>query len=351
MSNRLFYRDRPLFGLEVSQTGLRTMALDKKLHVLGYGNLDVDPIKLEESITKNTDYLAQSMQQLLSQKIIGRLPSNRVVLSVPTARTFTRSMTLPTSAEENLLEAVQLESEQYIPVPMSELCMDYEIINRNKNTIEVLMCAVPKRIINALVTASQAAHLDPVLIEPAMLSLARLVNKTEEGHLPTIIVDVGAASTDIAILDKTIRVTGGATIGGHTFTLDISRHLKIPLEEAHQLKVHSGLGIGPKQAKIQRALKGSLTEIVAEIRKVLRYYAERIGSKSKIEQIIVVGGGSNLPGLGDYLTETLMMPARSGSPWQSLNFDHLAQPSRSFRARYVTAVGLAMVHPEEIWHD
>jgi type IV pilus assembly protein PilM len=351
MSSRLFYRDRPLFGLEVSQTGLRTMALDKKMRVLGYGNLDVDPIKLEESINKGTDYLMQSMHQLLSQKIIGHLPSNRVALSVPTARTFTRSMALPTSAEENLLEAVQLESEQYIPVPISELYMDYQVIKRTKGSLEVLMCAVPKRLVNALVTASQAAHLDPVLVEPAMLSLARLVNKIEDGQLPTIIVDVGAASTDIAILDRTIRVTGGAAIGGHTFTLDISRKLKIPLEEAHQLKIHNGLGISPKQAKIHGALKESLDEITTEVRKVLRYYAERIGSKSKIEQIIVVGSGSNLPGLGDYFTETLMMPARSGSPWQSLDFDHLAQPSRSFRTRYVTAIGLAMVDPEDIWHD
>lgn len=349
MTSKLFYRDRPLFGLEISQTGLRTMAFDKKRKVLGYGNLDLDPVKLEESMNKETAYLGDSIKELLDKKIIGHLPGNRVALSAPTSRTFSRTLSLPLSAEENLLEAVQLESEQYIPVPLSELYMDSAIIARGKDNLEVLLCAVPKRIVNALVGACQTARLEPVLVEPAIISLGRLIDETEEGHLPTVIVDIGAASTDIAVHDQSIRVTGGAPVGGHTFTLGISKQLKLSLDEAHQLKVRSGLEIGPKQEKIKRALKPHLDQVITEVRKVIRYYTERIGSKTSIEQVVILGSGSNMPGIGDYFTEELMMPARVGSPWQHMNFGKLTQPTKTFRSRYMTASGLALVHPEEIW--
>ncbi len=85
------------------------------------------------------------------------------------------------------------------------------------------------------------------------------------------------------------------------------------------------------------------------MRKVIRYYAERIGSKSKIEQVIIVGSGSNMPGIGDYFTESMMVPVRIGSPWQLMNFGKLMHPTETFRSRYATASGLAMVQPEEIW--
>jgi type IV pilus assembly protein PilM len=349
MSTKLFYRDRPLFGLEVSQTGLRAMALDKKWHVLGYGSIDLDPTKLEESLTKHTSFLSEGISSLLSHKIVGHLPTDRVAVSVPTARAFNRSLILPTSAESDLLEAVQLEAEQYIPLPQSELYIDFEIIKRHKDTLEVLLSAIPKRLVDTLVQACHQANLQPILIEPSMLSLIRLSNLLEEGHLPTIIVDIGAASSDIAVYDTSIRVTGSAPVGGHSLTLTLSKKLNLSLAEAHKLKVMSGLSIGPKQDKIREALAPQLNEIVMQIRKISRYYTERIGNKIKIEQVIIVGSGSNVPGLGDYFTESLLMPSRIGSPWQALHFGHLKQPSPAFRARYITATGLALARPEAIW--
>src|SRR5690606_31182732 len=142
---------------------------------------------------------------------------------------------------------------------------------------------------------------------------------TEEGHLSTLIVDIGPASTDIAVLDNSaIRVSGGIGIGGNTFTLDIAKKLSITLENAHQLKVLNGINAGPRQAQLVRALTPSLDRISAEIRKVVRYYTERITDGRKLEQVLVVGSGSNVPGIGDFFTNELVMPARTASPWQQL---------------------------------
>ncbi len=347
---KLRYHDKPVFGLEVAQTGLKAMAVDrKKWTVRGYGNINLDPAKLNASIEKGDGFLAKSITALLEKHLVGSLGSTRVVMSIPTARTFNRSLNLPLLSDADLLPAIALEAEQYIPIPISELYLDYEVTSRSKDKVEVLLSAIPRAIIDHVSAAAVEAGLEVVVIEPGMNAVARLITKAEEGQLPTVIIDIGAASTDIAVLEKSIRVTGGLAIGGNTFTLDIANKLKVSLENAHQLKVLNGLSASPKQAKLTAALEPSLNHIVSELKKVIRYYLERIGSQVKLEQIIIVGGGSNVPGIGEFFTNEMMMPARVASPWQLLNFGTLQQPSRQFKPRYITSAGLASVNPKDIW--
>lgn len=347
---RLFYKDKPIIGLDISQTGIKVMAVNpKKWLVTGYGSVDLDPMKVQGALDEGTSYLAENLQKLLRDNLIGSLPSTHAVLGIPTGRTFSRTFTVPASAEKTLKDAVEIEVDQYIPIPMNLLYVDYEIIQRTKQELTVLMSAVPQSLIDSCLVATKQAGLDVILIEPGVSAVARVLEATEEGHLPTVIIDIGPTSTDIAVLDGSIRVTGGIGIGGNTFTLSIAKKLDIPLENAHQLKVLNGLSAGPRQAKIQGAIKPNLDRILTETRKVIRYYNERITEERKLEQVLVVGGGSNVPGIGDYFTNELVMPARVASPWQKLDFGKLPQPAKQFRPRYITVAGLASVDPRRIW--
>jgi len=348
---KLFYKDKPIIGLDISQTGIKVMAIDpKKWLVLGYGSVDLDPAKIQKSLDGNDPYLSENLTSLLKEKLVGQLPSDHAVLGVPTSRTFSRTFTVPLSAESTLTDAVEIEVDQYIPIPMSSLYVDYEIIERSKEELTVVLSAVPKTLVDSCVDVVISAGLRPIMIEPGINSVARVLEATEEGHLTTLIVDIGPAATDIAVLKGgAIRVSGGLGIGGNTFTLDIAKKLGVPLENAHQLKVLNGLSAGPRQAKISSALQPSLQRILVEVRKVIRYYNERLNDERKIEQVLVVGGGSNVPGIGDYFTNELVMPARVASPWQRLDFGTLPQPNKQFRPRYITVAGLASVSQKEIW--
>jgi len=350
--SKIFYKDTPIAGLDISSTGIKIMSVDpKKWSVNGYGSLDLDPIKLKESLeNEGNTYLADNIKLLLSEKIIGEVATKRVAIAIPTARSYSRTFNLPTSTEKSLHDAVVLEADQYIPIPASTLYIDHEIIERNKKEITVLMSAVAKVIVDNVVASVEAAGLQPVLVEPSITSVGRVLTSTEEGNLPTVIVDIGPASTDIAILDKgSIRVTGGLAIGGNTFTLDIAKRLNVALENAHQLKVLNGLNAGPRQQKLSAALEPSLQRILAEVKKVMRYYDERISDTRKLEQLLVVGSGSNLPGIGEYFTNALIMPARVASPWQKLDFAKLQEPPKQFRSRYITVAGVASIAPGDIW--
>jgi type IV pilus assembly protein PilM len=281
---------------------------------------------------------------------VGTLPSTHTVVGIPTNRSFSRTFRIPAKAEKTLSDAVEIEVDQYIPIPSAALYIDYEIIERTKEQLTIIMSAVPKILIDNVLEATSHAGLEPVMVEPGVNAVARVLQTTEEGHLPTLIVDIGPASTDIAILDGgAIRISGGLGIGGNTFTLDIAQKLNVTLENAHQLKVLNGLNAGPRQAKLSQALHPSLQRISTEVRKVMRYYTERVEGGSKIEQVLVVGSGSNVPGIGDYFTNELVMAARVASPWQRLDFGTLPQPHKQFRPRYITVAGLASVRTGDVW--
>lgn len=326
------------------------MSIDrKKWLVNGYGSIDLDPSKVQQALDGDDSYLRKNIADLIGKNLVGSLSSNHVALGVPAGRTFTRTFTVPIASEKNLREAVELEVEQYIPIPMSALYVDFEIIERSKDQLTVLMCAVPQTIVDLCINIAESVGLQVVMVESSVSAVARLLEATEEGHLPTVIVDIGPASTDIAVLDGSIRVAGSLNIGGNTFTLDIAKKLKVPLESAHQLKVLNGLNPGSRQQKLSSALTPSLERIVTETRKVMRYYDERLSDHSKLEQVLVVGGGANVPGIGEYFTNELVMPARVASPWQQLNFGKLPQPAKQFRPRYITVAGLATVQSDRIW--
>jgi type IV pilus assembly protein PilM len=347
---KLYYKDKSIIGLDISQTGIKVMAVDtKRWLVTGYGSIDLDPEKLQKSLEGDDEYLTTSLKSLLTKNLVGRLTSDHVVLSVPTGKTFTRTFNLPLASEKNIKDAVDLEVDQYIPIPNETLYVDYEIVARGEENLTVSLSAAPRTLIDRCIEVAEQAGLRVCAVEPGISAVARLLENTEEGHLPTVIVDIGPATTDIAILDGSIRVSGSISIGGNTFTLDIAKKLKVPLENAHQLKVLNGLSAGPKQQKLQSALSPNLEKILDETRKVIRYYNERLDSKNKLEQVLVVGGGSNIPGIGDFFTNSLVMPARVASPWQRLNFGELPEPAKQFRPRYITVAGLASISPEDIW--
>lgn len=354
MAAKLFYKDKQLIGLDISQTSLKVMAVDaKKWLVQGYGSIDLDPKKMHDALNADNDedtYISDNLTELMRDHVVGDLPSNHVVIGVPTGQTFSRTFSLPADQEKHLSDAVEIEVSQYIPIPMSALYVDYQVIDRNEKTIEVIMSAVPKKIIDNCLAATKKAGLRPVVIEPGINAIARVLEATEEAHLSTLIVDIGQATTDIAALDGgAIRVSGGVGVGGNTFTLSIAKKLKVPLDTAHQLKVLNGLAAGQRQAKLTRALEPNLQQITTEIRKVIRYYTERLEEAHKIEQVLIVGAGSNVPGIGDYFTNELVMPVRVASPWQKLDFAKLEQPHKQFRPRYIAVAGLASVPLKGVW--
>ncbi len=322
---------------------------NNRQHVTGYGVTAFDPKAIKEGVIVEPEIIAKVAYELFDKNLIGDITTRRVAAAVPAARTFTRSVTLPNLGTKDLREAIRLETEQYVPVPIDELYVDHAIINKTKTAQEVLVVAVPKKIVDSYVQLTQLLGLEIVSIESTISSASRLFVQAEQSDVPTVLIDLGSLSSDITIYDKALIVTGTVPGGGDSFTTAIADKLGVTRQEAHVVKTKYGLGLSKKQQEITDSLRPILDQMLKEIRRMIRYYEERSDTERKIGQVVTMGGGANMPGLSEHMTNLLRLPVRMCDPWQHMDFSGLQPPNTIEKSMYVTVSGLALMNPKEIF--
>ena len=354
MNSKYFYKDKPLFGLDIGFNSMKVMQVEPHhggYEVSGYGVTNFDPKCIENGAIVDHEPLAKAAYDLFKNRLVGDITTRRVAFSVPAARTFSRIISLPKLAQKDLSEAVRLEAEQYIPVPIDDLYLDYTVTRKTEKNTEVLAVAAPKKVVDSYARLSELLGLEAIAMETTTGATARIFQVSDANNVPTVLIDFGSISTDITVYDDTIIVTGTVTGGGDNITNAIAQALNVTKEEAHVIKTKYGLALSKKQSEIMAALDPLLQKLVKEIKRMIRYYEERSGDKkSKIEQIVTLGGGANVPGLSEYLINALRMPVRACDPWQQLHFKHLAAPNKIEQSMYITVAGLALAKPKEVFN-
>ncbi len=352
MNNTYFYQDKSVFGLDIGFSSLKVMQVDwrdKKQIVTGYGVTSFDPRAIKDGVIVEPELIAKVMKELFDKNIIGEITTRRVTASIPASRTFNRTMTLPKLNKKDLMDALKLEAEQFIPVPIDELYMDYNIIQENDKETELLAVAAPKKIVDSYATLCRMTGLECVALETSINAAGRLFVQAEQSDVPTILIDFGSVSSDITIYDNGLIVTGTVPGGGDSFTDLIADKLKVTKQEAHIIKTKYGLGVSKKQKEINDAMSPILEQLLKEFRRMIRYYEERSATKRKIGQVVTMGGGANMPGLSEHMTNILRLPVRMCDPWQHLDFTNLQPPNTVEKSMYVTVAGLSLLNPKEVY--
>jgi type IV pilus assembly protein PilM len=357
--NSYFFHDKPLFGLDIGHGSLKVMQVAEqtghapgkhhKPQVIGYGFTNFDKSAQADGVITKPEIIAEAAKNLFEHELIGDITTRRVAVAIPAYRTFTRSLHLPRLQAKQLAEAVELEAEQYISMPLDELYLDYQIVKQDADSTELFVVAVPRKIVDSYLDLSQMLGLETVLFEPTLNSSGRLFGIDERSDLATVLIDFGSLSSDISIFDKTLLATGTVQGGGENFTNSIQKKLNVTPAEAGLIKTRYGLNVSKKQSEIKIALEPTLQQIVKEIRRMMRYYEERYGTERPIGQIVTLGGGANMPGLSDYLTNALRLAVRHSSPWQYFDYKGLQPPSDADKPMYGTVAGLSLANPKEIF--
>lgn len=354
--NFKFYHDEPLFGLDIGQSSMKVMQLDisasNKPKIVGYGVSNYYPESaIANGVIVNYDVLSQALHELFNERLVGTINTRRVACTVPTSHTFSRPMKLPAMDKKDIADAVHLEAEQYIPIPINNLYIDFEIIQEGPTGIDLLMVATPKNIVDSCTKFLQSVGLEPVALEPTMNASARLFSLADtSNNQPTILIDFGSVATDVAIYDKGIFVNSTISGGSDTLTSLISNQLGIGVSEAYVFKSQYGIGSGDKQDQMLQAAKPILENLTREVNKIIRYYSERSSATSrKISQIVTLGGGATMRGFNEYLAGQLNLPTRGLNPWPKIDFGKLEPPSELARSMYITVAGVAIIGPEEVF--
>lgn len=351
-TNTYFYHDKSVFGLDIGFNSLKIMQIStdgKRKSVVGYGVGRFEPEAIKDGIIVDHQAIAKAARELFDKNLVGDVTSGRAVMAIPANRTFNRSLVLPKMSSKDLAEAIRLEAEQYIPVPLDELYMDYEIVGQEAENTELLAVAVPKKIIDSYMLLGELLGIEVVSLETTINAAARLFVHSEQSEIPAILIDFGSISSEITIYDNGIVVTGTVPGGGDSFTNLIADKLGVTRQEAHVIKTKYGLGASKKQKEITDGVAPLLEQLLKETKRVIRYYEDRSDSKRKIGQIVTMGGGANMPGLADYMTNALRLPVHTCDPWQYIDFSGLQPPNIVEKSMYATVTGLALMHPKEVF--
>jgi type IV pilus assembly protein PilM len=345
-----FFKDKPVFGFDLGHGSFKIMQCDtsgKRPRVLGYGTAAFDSEATDDGVILKPEVIAKAAQKMFEHDFHGKLTTRRAAIALPSYRSFSRAIQLPKLEGSELQQAVELELEQYIPVPLKDMYIDYAATHQQEDVLELFAVAIPRKIVDSYLELAECMGMEPILIETTMASVGRLFSYDDNSDVSTVIIDFGSLTADIGIYNKTTLVTGTVPAGGLVFTKLIKDKLKVSEAEAGFIKTKYGLSLSKKQEEITEALAPALQKIVTEIRRMSRYYEERYGSEHKIAQVVILGGGANMPGLGDYLTNILRMPVRAHNPWNTLDYPGLEAPSGPDRLMYATVAGLSLLNPEE----
>lgn len=340
----LIYKDQPIFGFDLGTRTAKMLQLKhagKHLQVMGYGYANFPDEAIVEGIVVDPEVIAETLKPLIKQISYGKITATRVATALPVAKLFTRILELPPMNPADLDAAVRLEAEQYVPVPLPDLYIDYEVVERLPEHVEVLMVAAPRAIVDSYIKLFDLLGLEVAAIESSLSAVTRALTATMPADQVTLLADIGSGSIDLAIYDKVVRLTDTIAIGGDTLTTQLVSDLGITREQANEVKFKFGLGPSGLQPKIQASLKKPLQTMSAEMRRVLKYYTDRSANKRSVQQIALAGGSASLPGLVDYLSKELGLPVVIADPWNGLEMKNLPSVSKLEAPIYTTAIGLA----------
>lgn len=279
----------------------------------------------------------------------GGIKSHGVVLALPETNAFTRVIQVPPLSERELASAIRWEAEQYIPMPLEEVIMDFSVVGESKDKegvkkLDILLVAAPKNVIERYTKILELADLEPQAMETEVIAASRALMPTTVGKLPTVmIINFGAQTTDFSVLKSGV-ITFIRTIptGGGAMTRVLSQDFGFSMPQAEEYKKAYGLDKSKLEGKVSASLKPIVSVMIEELKRSLTFFQGKYPEET-ISSIIISGGTAKLPGLAATITETTGIETQIGNPWQQVQKDQARfQKIDDERAFFVVATGLAM---------
>lgn len=244
-----------------------------------------------------------------------KIQSVDAVASLPAFSTFSTIIEMPYLSEDDLAKSLPFEARKYIPIPLSEVILDWSIVDVSSQggqtasddkkiqptTVQVFLVAVPKDETARYQRIMKGAGLNLRALELENTALIRALLGNDLGA--TAIVSIGGRSTSILIVDKGYeRVSHNYEVGGFEITKSISRSLNVSMEKAEELKRKLGLKQTDENI-VNEAMSSLIDMMVFETKKTITNYES--SKNQKISRVLLVGGLANMPNFADYFKQKL----------------------------------------------
>jgi len=314
----------PLLGLDISSTAVKLLELSLSGGRYRVESYAVEPLPQnavsERNIT-DVDAVGNSVRKAVKRS---GSKAKQAAVAVAGSAVITKVITMPASLSEDDMEVqIQLEADQYIPFPLEEVYLDFQILGaseKNPDSVDVLLAASRSENVDGRVAALEVAGLSPKVVDIeayCMESAFSLVDDQIGGSegKTIAVVDVGATMTTLNVLhDQRIIYTREQVFGGRQLTEEIQRRYGLSFEEAGRAKREGGL----PDNFVPEVLEPFKEAMAQQVSRSLQFFFSS-SQYDRVDQIVLSGGSSSISEVNDLIQAKIGTPTLVANP-----FTHMA---------------------------
>lgn len=364
---------RSVVGLDIGSTAIRGVELKangkSKPSLLRYHSIPLPPGAVSRGEVLQPDAVNAALKKLWT---VGKFKSKNVVLGTGNQRTLVRDLSLPKAPLKQIRESLPLHVQSMFQMPTEGSILDFYPISESEGehgpSVNGLLISAEKSTVVANIRAAERAGLTTVEVELIPFALNRLLLSKSQVKGTVALIDVGGSTTTIIIardgIPWFVRII---PFGGEDLTQALQAKLEIPFEQAEELKgqlrfrsslenrddiigrtsqcacskclSEETLAEDPRTLEVLQSISN---ELLGSLRNTINYF-NSTRPDAAVDQVLLTGGGAQLTGLAEALSEMIVLPVTHPDPFALIAMPRKVKSlSKKKAATFSVALGLAL---------
>lgn len=340
----------PILGIDISSTSVKVLEFSKSKDGYRVESYAVEPLPtsaVTEKTIQDVEAVGDSLRRAVKKS---GTRAKHAALAVAGSSVITKKITMPANLSEDELETqIQLEADQYIPYPLDEVNLDFEVLGEvrdSPDSVEVLLAASRSENVSTRTAVAELAGLTAKIIDVEAYTIENAYTLITD-QIPdygvdkiTAVIDIGATMTSLNVIeDGKLVYTREQPFGGKQLTEEIMRRYGLSYEDAGRVKKEGGL---PEnyEPEVLEPFKQTMAQ---QVGRFLQFFYSS-SEHEYVDYIALAGGCASIPGIAELVESNLGISTGIANPFNSVKL-----ASRIARQRIMSdgpslmiACGLAM---------
>jgi len=329
-------KNTPVLGLDISSTAVKLLELSRsggrsgaRFRVERYAVEVLPPDAVVETNIAAVEAVGDAIQNVVRRS---GSRAKQAAVAVSGSAVITKIITMPASLSDQEMEnQIQLEADQYIPYPLEEVNIDFEVFGpseKNPEMVDVLLAASRSENVENRVSALELAGLAPTVVDVEAYAMENAFSLISE-QLPDFgvdqtiaIVDIGATNTALNVLhNNKIIYTREQSFGGKQLTEEIQRRYGLSQEEAGMAKRQGGL----PDNYVSEVLEPFKEALAQQVSRSLQFFFSSSAHNS-VDHIVLAGGCASIPAIDELVEEKIGTPTIISNPFTNMSVSSSVKP-------------------------
>ncbi|OGH30406.1 MAG: hypothetical protein A3B41_01890 [Candidatus Levybacteria bacterium RIFCSPLOWO2_01_FULL_37_26] len=335
------------FGLDIGATSIKAVSLVRQKNGFLLDASFIMPAPLKGILAASPIDEHETAEAIKKVVNSAKITAKNVNIALPDNKVYTNVVEMPNLSNKELSNALQWEAEQYIPVPLSEINLVWNVLKKDEK-MRILMVGVQVSVISKYQKIIEMAGFNIASVETEILSVIRALTYNRDPNMMknfphTVIMNIGAENTSLAIIKEGLLIFNySIPIGGSAINRALEADFGLSASDSEEYKRVYGISKEGVGGKIGMAIEPILTSILSELKKALAFYTQKYKDSESIRQIVLCGGSAKLPGIQLFFADSLGIETGIVDPWHVLESKNLPKALLDNGSDYAVAVGLAM---------